>query len=142
MTAPKAPLKAPLYLITQQFQVIQQSQVNQHLLPIQHMNRPKVPQRSQRMHQLMNQRRSRSLPKRGNLKPLPRPRVRSPVRAVRLRVVKEVRPCSTNQTRMVGGMLLARMVGTSLTRQNGMIRVGNAWTVSSFDSDGTFGTHL
>jgi hypothetical protein len=40
---------------------------------------------------------------------------------------------------MVGGMLLARMVGTSLTRQNGMIRVGNAWTVSSFDSDGTFG---
>ena len=131
MTAPKAPLKAPLYLITQQFQVIQQSQVNQHLLPIQHMNRPKVPQRSQRMHQLMNQRRSQSLPKRGNLKPLPRPRVRSPVRAAR--------PCSTSRTRMVGGMLLARMVGTSLTRQNGMIRVGNAWTVSSFDSDGTFG---
>jgi hypothetical protein len=60
----------------------------------------------------------------------------------RLRAVKEVRPCSTNHTRMVGGMLLARMVGTSLTRQNGMIRVGNAWTVSSFDSDGTFGTHL
>jgi len=115
MTAPKAPPKAPLYLITQQFQVIQQSQVNQHLLPIQHMNRLKVPQRSQRMHRLMNQRRSRSLPKRGNLKPLPRPRVRSPVRAVR--------PCSTSRTRMVGGMLLARMVGTSLPRQR--IRVGD-----------------
>jgi len=115
MTAPKAPPKAPLYLITQQFQVIQQSQANQHLLPIQHMNRLKVPQRSQRMHRLMNQRRSRSLPKRGNLKPLPRPRVRSPVRAVR--------PCSTSRTRMVGGMLLARMVGTSLPRQR--IRVGD-----------------
>ena len=128
MTVPKAPPKAPLYLITQQFQVIQQSQANQHLLPIQHMNRLKVPQRSQRMHRLMNQRRSRSIPKRGNLKPLPRPRVRSPVRAVR--------PCSTSRTRMVGGMLLARMVGRYLTAKTevstsatGVLEVSVGWNV-------------
>ena len=95
---------------TELYHITQQSQVNQHFHPIEHMTQLKVLLRNHHMNQLISQQRNR-----------------------RLRVVREVRPCSTNQT---------RMVGTSLTRQNGMIRVGNAWTVSSFDSDGTFGTHL
>ena len=105
-----------LYPYTELHHITQQSQVNHHFRPIKHMTQLKVPLRNHHMNQLISQQRNQ-----------------------RLRAVKEVRPCSTNQTRMVGGMLLARMVGTSLTRQNGMIRVGNAWTVSSFDSDGTFG---